>query len=256
MWAGLTFGYHLASRLAYVVGVGAMLTRQERHQFFTRRDGVEAGFRRFRRIAAYVMNNDAASFVVMCVVTRQTMRPVLPTTVLLAAGALLIVVGISIKVWAAARLGHGAYYWEDFFVAGGPVAPDPPGPYRFLKNPMYTVGYLQAYGFALLVGSLPGLIAAAFDQAAILIFHHQVEKPHFDRLVRASADHVRQLDITVGHGYCTGSGTCGGADATRFNGGFPNEARHEEPGKGQASRDQGQGQGSGRETDEGHRSGS
>lgn len=186
MWAGLTFGYHLASRLAYVVGVGALLVRQERHQLFTRRDGVEAGFRRFRRIAATLMNNDAVSFVLLCVVTRRTLRLALPPAVLLAAGVALIVVGVSIKLWAAARLGSAAYHWQDFFVSGGPVAPDPPGPYRFLKNPMYTLGYLQAYGLALVCGSLPGLIAAAFDQAAILIFHHLVEKPHFDMLVRTA----------------------------------------------------------------------
>src|SRR5256885_843703 len=38
------------------------------------------------------------------------------------------------------------------------------GPYRFLRNPMYTVGYLQTYGLALLVGSRFGLIMALFDQ--------------------------------------------------------------------------------------------
>ena len=54
-------GYHIASRLAYVIGVGLALRRQERHQVFTRNGGVEAGFRRFRRIAATLMNNDALS---------------------------------------------------------------------------------------------------------------------------------------------------------------------------------------------------
>ncbi len=48
---------------------------------------------------------------------------------------------------------------------------------------MYTVGYLQVYGLALLAGSLPGLAAALFDQAAILTFYRAVEKPHFDRSV-------------------------------------------------------------------------
>jgi hypothetical protein len=46
---------------------------------------------------------------------------------------------------------------------------------------MYTVGYLPLYGLALFTMSLPGLLAAAFDQAAILAFYWSVEKPHFDR---------------------------------------------------------------------------
>jgi hypothetical protein len=46
---------------------------------------------------------------------------------------------------------------------------------------MYTVGYLHIYGFALVTASSLGLLAALFDQVAILAFYRSVEKPHFDR---------------------------------------------------------------------------
>jgi protein-S-isoprenylcysteine O-methyltransferase Ste14 len=187
LWTGLAIAYHLASRLAYVFGVGGMLARQDRGQWFTRRYGVEAGFLRFRRLASIIMNNDAGSFVVLCLVARQTLPPGFRPALLIPAGVLLIAAGVSVKLWAAARLGAGAYYWENFFVAGPFVAPDPPGPYRYLRNPMYTVGYLHAYGFALACLSLPGLLAAAFDQGAILLFHHVVERPHFLRLTRGAS---------------------------------------------------------------------
>ena len=49
---------------------------------------------------------------------------------------------------------------------------------------MYTIGYLPTYGLALMTRSLPGVIAAAFAHAAILIFYLLVEKPHFERLHR------------------------------------------------------------------------
>ena len=182
LWGGLALSYHIASRLAYVVGVGVALSRQDREQVFTRRDGVEAGFRRFRRMASTVMNNDGVSFVILCVVTRQTIH--LPAMILLPTGALLVLLGVSTKLWAAARLGSAAYYWHNFFAPGELVVPDPPGPYRYFKNPMYTVGNLHMYGVALVLGSLPGLIAAAFDQAAIMAFYRWVEKPHFDALSR------------------------------------------------------------------------
>jgi protein-S-isoprenylcysteine O-methyltransferase Ste14 len=186
MWAGLALGYHLASRLAYVVGVGVALTRQDRRQVFTRRDGIEAGFRRFRRGAAIVMNNDAVSFIVLCIVTRSTLHIALSRTVLIATGVIFVLIGLTLKLWAAALVGSANYYWRNFF-APSDFEPVPTGPYRFLKNPMYTLGYLPTYGLALVLGSWPGLCAAAFDQAGILVFYHWVEKPHFEQVIRAAS---------------------------------------------------------------------
>jgi protein-S-isoprenylcysteine O-methyltransferase Ste14 len=175
----LVLGYHLLSRLAYVFYVGYALRSQERSGSFTRRWGPERGFRRFRRIAAWVMNNDGVSFAILCIVSWDTLN--LPLReVLIAAGAVLMVLGGLTKLWAATTLGDRAYYWHNFFTTErAPL--NTRGPYRFLKNPMYTVGYLPLYGLALFTMSLPGLLAAVFDQAAILAFHRRVEKPHFDR---------------------------------------------------------------------------
>ena len=193
MWAGLTLGYHVASRLAYVVGVGVALRRQQHQQAFTRHKGPQAGFLQFRRVAATLMNNDAVSFVLLCVVTRQTLRLPVPGTAAVAGGVLLIAIGAITKIWAARCLGSEAYYWHDFFAVGDPVVPELSGPYRFLKNPMYTLGYLQAYGVAVLCGSWPGLLAAGFDQAAILAFHHLVERPHYELRTKVAP---RQQDHT------------------------------------------------------------
>jgi protein-S-isoprenylcysteine O-methyltransferase Ste14 len=172
--------YHVASRLAYVLYVGFALGRQQRHGYFTERWGVEGGFRRFRRRAAVFMYNDGLSFGVLCLATRGTWHPAAPRWILLALAALLIVVGVGAKLWAAVVLGGKAFYWYDFF-AGPPAQPSTRGPYRWLRNPMYTVGYLQTYGFALLLASFPGLLAGLFDQVAILAFHRWVEEPHVKR---------------------------------------------------------------------------
>jgi len=182
----LALGYHVASRLAYAVGVGIALTWQHRHQVFTRRDGVEAGFRRFRRLAALVMNNDVVSLIVLCVVTRDTIVAGPSPAVLRITGALFVIVGLWIKFAAARRLGAPSYYWHNFFAPDPALQPHSSGPYRYLKNPMYTVGYLPAYGVALLCGSWLGLWAAAFDQIAILTFYYLVEKPHFELLTNGT----------------------------------------------------------------------
>ena len=184
-WAVIALAYHLASRLAYVLYVGIALARQEHTEYFTRRYGMGQGFQRFRRVAATLMANDAVSFVVVCLLSRETLPIELRSGVAVAVGAVLVLVGLLTKVWAAATLGGKAYYWHNFFAPAERSVPNSTGPYRFLKNPMYTVGYLQTYGLALLTGSLPGLVAALFAQAAILLFYLRVERPHFDKLLRS-----------------------------------------------------------------------
>jgi len=184
LWGWIAFAYHLAGRLAYVLYIGFTLKREDRTSHLTRSYGPSEGFRRFRRAAAAVMNNDALSFIALCVVTRRTLSVGLPAGWVVGAGAALVAVGVAMKLWAAVTLGGGAYYWRNFFDPAARGVAKVGGPYRFLRNPMYTVGYLPAYGLALVTGSLPGLVAALIDQAAILTFYRRVEKPHFDRYIQ------------------------------------------------------------------------
>jgi protein-S-isoprenylcysteine O-methyltransferase Ste14 len=132
------------------------------------------------------MNHDAFAFVLLCGVTRNTWSPPLAPRVAFAVGAVLAVVGLGTKLWAARTLGSNAYYWHNFFDPEEAIGPVSTGPYRFISSPMYTVGYLQTYGLALMLRSFPGLIAAGFCQVAILTFYVVIERPHFRRLHRPS----------------------------------------------------------------------
>jgi protein-S-isoprenylcysteine O-methyltransferase Ste14 len=177
--------YMVLSRLAYVVGVGTALLRQDRYQVFTRDLGVAEGFHRFKRGASWVMNNDAVALVLVCVITRDTLQFGLSREVLVVAGLFCVATGGGVKIWARDTLGAKAYYWYNFFDPA-PMKPlERPGPYRYLDNPMYTVGYLPAYGLALICASWPGFAAAGFAQAAIVAFHLVVERPHYERLKKA-----------------------------------------------------------------------
>ena len=131
IWIALA--YHLASRLAYVLYVGVTLHRQDRTASLTRRYGAEAGFRRFRRAAAFVMANDAVSFGVLCFVSVNTLHVGLPRGLEIAVGAGLAVIGIATKVWAAATLGDG-YYWHNFFTPADRIVPKAAGPYRWSRT--------------------------------------------------------------------------------------------------------------------------
>ena len=188
MWGRVAFAYLIVSRLAYVLGVGIALTQQERHQSLTRRHGVTGGYDRFRRFSTWLMVNDSVAFIALNIVTIDTMHLAVPRSVQIAAGLAIGIFGIAVKTWATARLGPSSYYWHNFFVPKVPVPPDPPGPYRFLKNPMYVVGYLQTYGLALVCASFYGMVASLFMQATILVFNELVEKPHYEALVRNAAN--------------------------------------------------------------------
>jgi len=182
----LFFVYAILSRMAYVLFVGLALRRQERHELPAERSARAEAFRRFRRTAAVVMNHDAFAFVVLCLATRNTWELALPTVATVVAGAILAIIGLGTKFWAARTLGGNAYYWHNFFDPDAAIGPVSTGPYRFISSPMYTIGYLPTYGLALMLRSLPGLVAAVFAQATILAFHYLVEKPHFQRLHRSS----------------------------------------------------------------------
>src|SRR5260370_7486016 len=103
---GIVLAYHLASGLAYVLYVGLTLRRQERTGYLTGRYGAEVAFRRFRRVAAFVMANDAVSLGVLCFVSLNTLHLGFPRGLTVAVGAVPPLVGLAPKVPATPTLGY------------------------------------------------------------------------------------------------------------------------------------------------------
>ncbi|MSR62544.1 MAG: hypothetical protein EXS08_08870 [Planctomycetes bacterium] len=180
----LAVAWFVASRLAYVGFVGFALRAQSRHGALTRHEGPEAAWRKFRGRASRLMFGDVIAFMALCVVTRGTLALPGPVWLALTAGLVLVVIGIGIKFWATASLDAGTFYWRDFFVPHEHTNRSASGPYRWLANPMYTVGYAHAYGFGLLLSSWPGLAGAAFAQLGITLVAVLVERPHGRRFAR------------------------------------------------------------------------
>jgi len=187
----LALGYSLVSRVAYVTYIGLALRRADAEPVSCG----AAAYARFRRRAAFLMYHDGVAFVAVCILTRGTFDLPLPLAWRLA-GAALVALGVGVKLWATAALGADGYYWRDFFEREIRPGPTIAGPYRWLRNPMYTVGYLQTYGVALLVASAPGLAAAAFSQAAIIAFYRLVERPHYQRLYGGAAPAPRRFSTS------------------------------------------------------------
>jgi protein-S-isoprenylcysteine O-methyltransferase Ste14 len=190
--APLAVAWCVVSRLAYVGYVARALLRRTAAARTGREPDAEAVWRKFRGRASRLMENDAVALGALCIVTRRTLDLGVPEWTTVAAGLVLVVAGIGVKAWASASLPDGSFHWRSFFVTDDVVRVSASGPYRWLANPMYTVGYAHAYGFALVLGSFWGLMGAAFAQAMILALAGFVERPQLGRLRdRAAADTAR-----------------------------------------------------------------
>ena len=188
----LALAYFVVARLSYVLYVSFELRAQSHRLGLEPRETAEARHVAFNRRALRLQNLDAIAFVSLCVATRTTISAWDNWEwAFIGSGVLLMVVGVGTKAWAVRCLGLDSYTWHDFFVPKERFEPCRTGPYRFFTDPMYTLGYLQTYGLALVCGSWYGLAASLFSQASILIVNEQVEKPHFRRLCSAVAEPVK-----------------------------------------------------------------
>jgi protein-S-isoprenylcysteine O-methyltransferase Ste14 len=183
----LAVAWVVATRFAYVLYVGISLRAEDRRAFRPPAEG-DAVWRRFRARASWIMDADAAALAALCIVTRDTLEIPLPRWVPLVVGAVLFVGGLAVKAWAERSLAPGAYFWRSFFVRTETAGLSAKGPYRWLSDPMYTLGYAHAYGLAFALLSAPGLLAAAGAQALILALNHLVERRHVEELAKAGAE--------------------------------------------------------------------
>lgn len=178
----VALAYFALARLAYVLTVSGCLRAQSRRLGLEPREEAERRYARFHRWALRLQNLDGIAFGSLCVAAAGTLPWQGWEWTARIVGGVLIVVGTGTKTWAVRCLGLESYTWHDFFVPKEKFDPCRSGPYRWFSDPMYTVGYLQAYGIALVFGSWHGLAGALFAQATILLVNEFVEKPHFRRL--------------------------------------------------------------------------
>ena len=175
----LAIGWYAFSRLAYVGFLCGALLHTSGRDAPADPAAQQAAWLRFRRRVSIVMDNDAAAFCALNVITRGTLDVGLSVAWTAVLGTFLGVFGLAVKAWATASLRPGAYYWRNFFLPAERAHVSAEGPYRWLSDPMYSVGYLPLYGLAVFMRSLPGLVGAAVAQATMLFLVARVERRVF-----------------------------------------------------------------------------
>jgi|GEM_PF-2744672 len=178
----LTLPY-FALTLAFYYGGITWYLGSQRPRLLVARLGEAAALQRYRAVVALMFIHQGLG--VGCMTALQGAAvPVVPCTegVAHALGAALFAVGFVVKVWATMLVGVETYYFEDLFLGRPLVALVTRGPYRWLRNPMYGVGQLHGYGYALWHRSFAGFAAMALCHALLYAFYFAVELPFVQRL--------------------------------------------------------------------------
>lgn len=172
----LTGPYFLFT-LVFYYGGNALILRSNLPARAIARLGEERAFRAYETLAGLMFLNQGLGVGCMAALHVPKWEQAVPASLVLAAGVALFVLGLVFKAWATLTVGVDGYYFRDMFLGRSLAPACASGPYRFLRNPMYSVGQFQGYGYALLCGSLPGFVAAAAGHVLIYAFYLVAERP-------------------------------------------------------------------------------
>lgn len=149
----------------------------------------------FRKVVDLILMLDFTTFV--CLVVACCLKdnnqflhgqPVWAVTARISVGVLLILFNLWVKINAHNTIKDYAWYWGDFFfrqINNEDLIFD--GVFEMFPHPMYSVGYIGYYGFALIAKSYTVLVVALFGHFLQMVFLHFIENPHIDKIYGPSA---------------------------------------------------------------------
>jgi protein-S-isoprenylcysteine O-methyltransferase Ste14 len=177
----LTLPYFVVTLVLYYGG-NSLILGSRAPEWAVRRLGERKAWRAYESVLGIMFLNQGLGVGCMTALVLPGLRLPVGAAWVRGVGLAVFLVGLGVKWWATWIAGADAFYYKDLFLRRPGVEFVKRGPYRFLRNPMYGVGQLQGYGYALMASSPLGLLAAAVGQALIYVFFFAVERP----FVRAS----------------------------------------------------------------------
>jgi len=124
---------------------------------------------------------NAAGFRAFCQSVRLVAFPeAIPDVASTRVGLVLVLIGFFFKVWACSLTGFNSYFWRDMVTNIPNSHFVESSLYSLFSHPTYTVGYIQALGYAVVYRSVEGCIAYLCFQVSILMFVYFVEAPFID----------------------------------------------------------------------------
>jgi protein-S-isoprenylcysteine O-methyltransferase Ste14 len=184
-----TFGvvYFIISEIFYLGFIFLVLSENGyRHWLIKRWKNEEEGYLAFEAVLGFMFFHNGASLGFVASSSPGSLFGFIDKNFLLIIAGLMTLTGFIIKIWAAKVVSIDIYYWKDMFLGKKITEFVETGPYKFLNNPMYGIGQLQAYAFAIWHGSATGLIAAFINQILIFTFYYTVEKKFIRRVYQSN----------------------------------------------------------------------
>ena len=174
--------FFVGSTFAYIGFLYLVLPEKGLRLLMIDRFGEENAFLIYEGILAFLFFINGTSIGYVSAAYRNTLPFTINFEIVATIAFLFFLAGWIIKLWAAKVVGIEIYYWKDMFFGRKISQFVVEGPYKFINNPMYGLGQLQAYATALWYLSLPGLIAAFINQLAVFSFYHFQEKKFIKRI--------------------------------------------------------------------------
>ncbi|KAL1986986.1 hypothetical protein VTN96DRAFT_5142 [Rasamsonia emersonii] len=153
----------------------------------------------FRRVVDVILMCDFISYCLFAVACggRPEDESLLMTGLRWAAGLILVLFNLWVKLDAHRVVKDFAWYWGDFFfLIDQELTFD--GVFEMAPHPMYSVGYAGYYGISLMAASYKVLIISILAHAAQFAFLVFVENPHIDKTYNPPPPRKRHADQNGG----------------------------------------------------------